>query len=95
MGSQRKGGERTDIETLGVGLLGPWLDRGQQTWVPSIERVTACCVPPHWHPHPRGQQKPLPEHAGPAQQVAEAGASQGSQREPVGRQDVARLVLPL
>lgn len=37
-GESEKRGER-DIEKLVVGLLGPWSDRGQQTWVPSVKRL--------------------------------------------------------
>lgn len=86
--SEKGGGARADIEKLSVGLLGPWLDWGQQTWMPSIKRLTLPAVCPlTGTPIPGEQQKSLPEHAGPTRQAAEARASQGSQKEPVSRQN--------
>lgn len=47
MGGQSKGGERTDVEKLGVGLLGPAdLDAIYQ------EADSACCVWPLYQPPP-------------------------------------------
>lgn len=88
-GESEKRGEQTlknsVLDSGGPGLIGAsrpgcGLSRGQ---------FCLLCVPLAPAPHPRGQQKPLPEHAGPTHWVAEAGASQGSQREPVSRQEKA------
>lgn len=86
-GESERRGER-DIEKLVIGLLGPWRDWGQQTWVPVSQKAdSARCGCPSPAPPPRGQQNSLPEHAGPAHQAAEARASQQSQTEPASRKD--------
>lgn len=87
--SEKRG--RADIEKLGAGLWEPWLDWGQQTCTRSTKGpiLPAVCAPGPSTPPQGGKQKPLPEHAGPTRWVAEAGASQGSQRELVSRQEKA------
>lgn len=85
--SQRKGEEGTDIGKVSAGLLGPDLIRASRPRCHLLRGQLCLLCVPHGHPHPRGQQKSPPEHARLTHRAAEAGASQGSQREPVSRQD--------
>lgn len=88
MGSQSKGGERTDIENLVLDFWGPGLTGASRPGCHlSRGRFCLLCMPPSPAPNPRGQQKSLPEHAGPTHPVAECKASLRSQRESVSRQD--------
>ena len=85
--SQRKGEEGTDAGKVSVGLLGPDLIGASMPRCHLLRGQLCLLCVPHGHPHPRGQQKSPPEHARLTHRAAEARASQGSQREPVSRQD--------
>lgn len=86
-GQEREKGERA--QTLKKSVLDSWgpdLIGASRPGCHLFEANPACCVCPSRVPPPRGRQSP-PEHAGLTHRVAEARASQGSQREPVSRQD--------